>query len=42
MRPNVDISWSTHGRIKDYAEEKDISLDEAYERLLNKGLEMEE
>jgi len=42
MRPNIDISWSVHGRVKDYANKKEISLDEAYEKLLTKGLEVEE
>jgi len=41
MRPNIDISWSVHGKVKDYAKREDISLDEAYERLLSKGLEVE-
>lgn len=42
MRPNIDISWTTHGKVKDYADEKDIPLDEAYETLLTKALEVEE
>ena len=39
MRPNVDLSHATHGRVKDFAEEQDISLTEAYEQLLNAGLD---
>jgi len=42
MRPNIDISWSVHGKVKDYAEKENISLDEAYESLLAKGLEVSE
>jgi len=42
MRPNIDISWSIHGKVKDYADRENISLDEAYEKLLTKGLEVEE
>ena len=39
MRPNVDLSWSVHGRVKDFADDRDISLTEAYEQLLTAGLE---
>jgi len=42
MRPNIDISWSIHGKVKDYADRENTSLDEAYEKLLTKGLEAEE
>ncbi|SIR76405.1 hypothetical protein SAMN05421858_3704 [Haladaptatus litoreus] len=38
MRPNVDISWSIHGRVKDFADDNDVSLTEAYEQLLDAGL----
>jgi len=39
VRPNVDISWSIHGRLKDLADEEDLSLTEAYERALTRGLD---
>ncbi len=39
MRPNVDLTHATHGRVKDFAEERDITLTEAYEQLLNAGLD---
>lgn len=38
-RPNIDISYGTHGDVKDFANDRDISLTEAYEQLLNAGLE---
>lgn len=38
MRPNVDVSWSIHGRVKDFAEEQELTLTEAYEHLLDAGL----
>lgn len=39
MRPNIDLSYGTHGDVKDFADEHDIPLTEAYEQLLNAGLE---
>jgi len=39
VRPHIDIPWSLHGRIKDYADEQDMTLTEAYESVLNAGLE---
>ena len=30
MRPNINISHTLNGRVKDYAEANDLSLDEAY------------
>jgi hypothetical protein len=39
MRPNIDIDWAIHGRIKDYAETNDIDLSEAYTAVLEVGLE---
>ena len=39
MRPNIDIDWAIHGRIKDYAEANDINLSEAYTEMLEAGLE---
>lgn len=41
MRPNIDISWSLHGRIKDYADEHDLDLGEAYIALLERSLREE-
>lgn len=42
MRPHVDIAWGIHGRVKDFADDHDISLSEAYEQLLTAGLDGEE
>jgi len=39
MRPNIDIQWSIHGRIKDYAEANDLDLSEAYTKVLEAGLD---
>jgi hypothetical protein len=39
MRPAIDISHGLHGRLKDYAEANDLSLDEAYREVLETGLE---
>ena len=39
MRPNVEITHTLQGRIKDIAEEQDLTLSEAYTELLNAGLE---
>jgi len=39
MRPNIDIEWAIHGRIKDYAEANDMNLSEAYSEVLEAGLE---
>jgi 2-iminoacetate synthase ThiH len=39
MRPNVEITHTLQGRIKDFAEEEDLTLSEAYTELLNAGLE---
>jgi len=39
MRPNIDIDWAIHGRIKDYAEANDLNLSEAYAEVLEAGLE---
>ena len=39
MRPNVDIPWSLHGRVKEWAEETDRTLTEAYIELVTIGLE---
>ncbi len=39
MRPAIAISDTLHGRIKDYAEANDHSLDEAYVEALETGLD---
>ena len=39
MRPNVEITHTLQGRIKDFAEERDLSLSEAYTELLEAGLD---
>lgn len=39
MRPNIDIDWAIHGRIKDYAEANDLTLSEAYAEVLEAGLD---
>jgi predicted DNA-binding protein len=39
MRPNIDISHTLNGRVKDYAEQQDVSLAEAYREIIESGLE---
>ncbi len=39
MRPNVDISHTLGGRVKDYAEANDLDLSEDYVEVLKTGLE---
>ncbi|WP_311170598.1 hypothetical protein [Halobellus ordinarius] len=39
MRPNIDISHTLNGRVKDYAERQDVSLKEAYREIIEAGLE---
>ena len=39
MRPNIDISHTLNGRVKDYAEQRDITLKEAYREINEAGLE---
>jgi hypothetical protein len=39
MRPNIDISHTLGGRVKDYAEVNDLDLSEAYTEVLEAGLE---
>ena len=39
MRPNIDISHTLNGRVKDYAEQQDVSLKEAYREIIEVGLE---
>jgi len=39
MRPNIDVSHTLNGRVKDYAEQQDMGLTEAYEEIIEAGLE---
>lgn len=39
MRPNIDISHTLNGRVKDYAEQQDVSLEDAYREIIEAGLE---
>ncbi len=39
MRPNIDISHTLNGRVKDLAKQKDMALDEAYREIIEAGLE---
>ncbi|WP_179234063.1 hypothetical protein [Halorubrum halodurans] len=39
MRPNIDISYTLNGRVKDYAEQQDVTLEEAYQEIIEAGLE---
>jgi hypothetical protein len=38
MRPNIDIPWSIHGRIKEHAEQTDQTIEEAYIEALEQGI----
>lgn len=39
MRPNIDISWSLHGDVKEYSERTGQSIEEAYVNILQRGLD---
>ncbi|WP_435184870.1 hypothetical protein [Halobellus sp. EA9] len=39
MRPNIDISHTLNGRVKDYAEQQNLSLEDAYREIIKAGLE---
>jgi hypothetical protein len=39
MRPNIDISHTLNGRVKDYAEQQEMALEEAYQEIIERGLE---
>jgi hypothetical protein len=39
MRPNIDISYTLNGRVKDYADQQDLSLDDAYCEIIEAGLD---
>lgn len=38
MRPNIEISHTLNGRVKDYAAERDLTISEAYKRIIKRGL----
>ena len=38
MRPNIDISHTLNGRVKDYAKTQDMALDKAYREIIEAGL----
>ena len=38
MRPNIQISHSLNGRVKDFAAENDMTTAEAYELVIKTGL----
>jgi hypothetical protein len=39
MRPNIDVSHTLNGRVKDYAEQQALQLTEAYREIIEAGLE---
>ena len=39
MRPNIDISHTLNGRVKDYAERQDVGVEQAYREVIKAGLE---
>lgn len=39
MRPNIQISHELNGRVKDFAAERELDVDEAYKRIIDAGLE---
>jgi predicted DNA-binding protein len=39
MRPNIDISHTLNGRVKDYAKQQNMALDEVYREIIEAGLE---
>lgn len=38
MRPNIDLPWDTHGAVKEFANERDLSLSQAYDVALDAGV----
>lgn len=38
MRPNIDIPWSVHGQIKEYAQAEEMTIEDAYIETLKEGL----
>lgn len=41
MRPDIDISQERHRAVEDFADEHDMSVSDAYDHLLERGLESE-
>lgn len=39
MRPNIDLPWGIHGKVREYAETHKISIVEGYVKVLEKGLD---
>jgi len=39
MRPNIDVSHTLNGRVRDYAEQQEIDLTDAYQEVIKAGLE---
>lgn len=39
MRPNIEITHTLNGRVKDYAADHDLDLPEAYRQIIETGLE---
>lgn len=41
MRPNIDMPWSLHGQVKEVADKQDLTVEEAYKRVVRRGLSTE-
>lgn len=41
VRPDINISWERHDAVTDFADEHDMSMSEAYDHLLERGLKSE-
>ena len=39
MRPNIRVSHTLNGRVKDYADSHDMTTAEAYRKIIEAGLE---
>jgi hypothetical protein len=39
MRPNIDISHTLNGRVRDLAEELDCTVAEAYQQVIKRGVD---
>jgi hypothetical protein len=39
MRPNIQVSHTLNGRVKDYAVEHDMDVGDAYRQIIERGLE---
>lgn len=38
VRPNIQITHTLNGRVKDYADANDLTLQEAYQQIIETGL----